>query len=71
MAGQQFEYGFDEISNRTSTQAGRDYHGQNLRSATYDANDLNQYTNRTVPGYIDIINVANNNAPTHTCPFSI
>ena len=55
MAGQQFEYAFDTIGNRTSTQAGGDQNGANLRSATYAANNLNQYTNRTVPGYVDIM----------------
>ena len=28
---------------------------QNLRSASYTANNLNQYTQRTVPGYVDIM----------------
>ena len=50
VAGQQFEYAFDDIGNRTSTKAGGDAAGANLRTATYNMNSLNQYTNRTVPG---------------------
>ena len=41
--GQQFEYAFDDIGNRTSTKAGGDQNGANLRSANYTANNLNQY----------------------------
>lgn len=59
VAGQQFEYAHDDIGNRTSTKAGGDENGANLRSATYSANNLNQYTNRTVPGAVDIIGAAN------------
>jgi RHS repeat-associated protein len=55
VAGQQFQYAFDNIGNRTSTGAGGDQNGQNLRSASYTANNLNQYTSRTVPGGVDII----------------
>jgi RHS repeat-associated protein len=71
VAGQQFEYNFDDIGNRTSTKAGGDNVGQSLRPATYSANALNQYTSRDIPAAIDIIGVAlagssvlvNNNAP--------
>ena len=42
VAGQQFEYGFDDFGNRTSIKSGGDALGQNLRSAThfvcYDGN---------------------------------
>ena len=58
MAGQQFEYGFDDIGNRKSTKAGGDQNGSGLRSASYGANGLNQYTNRTVPGAYDILGAA-------------
>jgi len=58
VAGEQFTYTFDDIGNRTATQAGGDQFGGNLRSATYSANSLNQYTNRTVPGAVDIIGEA-------------
>ena len=56
---QQFEYAHNDIGNRSSTKAGGDEIGLNLRSATYSVNNLNQYTNRTVPGAVDIIGVAN------------
>ncbi len=58
MAGQQFEFAFDDIGNRTSTLAGGDANGTGLRSASYGANALNQYTNRTVPGAVDILGAA-------------
>jgi len=47
------------FGNRSSTRAGGDEKGLNLRSAAYSVNDLNQYTNRTVPGGVDIVGVAN------------
>jgi RHS repeat-associated protein len=59
VAGQQFEYVFDDIGNRASTKSGGDSTGANLRSATYTANNLNQYTSRDVPGTVDIIGAAN------------
>src|SRR5438128_195827 len=59
VAGQQFEYTFDDIGNRTSTKAGGDASGQSLRPANYSANALNQYTSRDVPGTNDIIGMAN------------
>jgi RHS repeat-associated protein len=58
VAGQQFDYGFDNIGNRTKTLSGGDQSGLNQRAATYGANNLNQYTNRTVPGFADIIGTA-------------
>jgi RHS repeat-associated protein len=59
VAGQQFDYSFDNIGNRTQTLAGGDQSGLNQRSATYGANNLNQYTNRsTVPGFADILGTA-------------
>jgi RHS repeat-associated protein len=62
VAGQQFEYAFDDIGNRTQTKAGGDVAGANLRTATYSANSLNQYTSRTVPGYLNVIGSAATNA---------
>ena len=62
VAGQQFEYAYDDIGNRTSTKEGGDSGGDSLRSAAYSANVLNQYTNRTVPGAADIIGIAHPNA---------
>jgi RHS repeat-associated protein len=62
VAGQQFEYAFDDLGNRTQTKAGGDAAGANLRSASYTANSLNQYTSRTVPGYLNVIGTAATNA---------
>jgi RHS repeat-associated protein len=60
--GQQFEYGFDDIGNRTSTKAGGDANGANLRSASYTATPTNTYSSRTVPGGFDVVGLANNAA---------
>ena len=62
VAGQQFTYNFDDIGNRKSTAAGGDGSGLNLRTANYTANNLNQYTSRDVPGYVDVLGSANANA---------
>ena len=62
VAGQQFTYNFDDIGNRKSTAAGGDASGNNLRSANYTANNLNQYTSRDVPGYATVLGSANPNA---------
>ena len=62
MAGQQFTYNFDDIGNRKSTASGGDASGNNLRSANYAANSLNQYTSRDVPGYATVLGSANPNA---------
>jgi RHS repeat-associated protein len=58
VAGQQFEYSFDDIGNRTGTKAGGDENGVGLRAAAYSANDLNQYTSRDVPGAVDAMGIA-------------
>ena len=58
VAGQQFDYTFDNIGNRTQTLAGGDQSGLNQRLATYGANNLNQYTNRSIPGYVDVMGIA-------------
>jgi RHS repeat-associated protein len=51
--GKQFEYGFDDIGNRTVARFGGDAAGNNLREADYGAaNELNQLTTREVPGSI-------------------
>src|SRR5258708_2456480 len=59
VSGQQFEYAQADISNRSSTKAGGDPSGNNVRVATYSVNNLNQYTNRTVPGAVDVTGIAN------------
>ncbi|HWV99693.1 MAG TPA: hypothetical protein VNZ64_08385 [Candidatus Acidoferrum sp.] len=58
VAGQQFDYSFDTIGNRTQTKAGGDAAGANQRVANYFANLLNQYTNRDVPGAVDIMGIS-------------
>ena len=58
VAGQQFEYAYDQIGNRTATKAGGDTNGMNLRLANYTNNTLDQITGRAVPGYADVIGAA-------------
>jgi RHS repeat-associated protein len=58
VAGQLFDYSFDDIGNRTQTLAGGDQNGADQRFASYGANSLNQYTNRDVPGFVDIMGLA-------------
>jgi RHS repeat-associated protein len=55
VAGQQFDYSFDDIGNRTWTT-------NNSRAAHYLANSLNQYTSRDVPGFVNALGSANSNA---------
>lgn len=58
VAGQQFEYVFDQIGNRTSTKVGGDASGGSLRPAAYVADFLNRYSQRDVSGYVDILGLA-------------
>ncbi len=58
VAGQQFEYAFDDIGNRTETKAGGDASGSNLRTSAYYPNALNQYWSNTVPGAVEVMGVA-------------
>jgi RHS repeat-associated protein len=62
VAGQQFTYNFDDIGNRKTTASGGDQSGAGLRPAFYSANNLNQYTSRDVPGYVNVLGSANSNA---------
>ena len=62
VAGQQNEYAFDDIGNRTTTKTGGDANGANLRTSTYTSNSRNQYTARTVPGAFDVLGIANSAA---------
>ena len=62
VAGQQFEYGFDDIGNRTNTSKGGDEQGNNMRSSTYTTNYQNELTQRTVPSYEEIQGTANASA---------
>ena len=61
MAGQQHEYAFDDIGNRSTAKAGGDENGANLRTVTYAPNRLNQYTSRTFTSgrYLDVVGLAN------------
>src|SRR5207249_7423452 len=70
VAGQQFAYGFDDIGNRTSAQAGGDQSGAGLRPASYAANLLNQHSSRTVPAAVDILGSAANTATVTVNNFS-
>ena len=60
VAGQQFGYAFDDIGNRQTTQAGGSEFGADQRWANYTANNLNQYTSRTVPNAADVIGSSTN-----------
>jgi RHS repeat-associated protein len=62
VAGQQFEYAFDDIGNRRTTANGGDQYGANLRYASYSANNLNELTSRTAPGFREDLGSANSNA---------
>jgi RHS repeat-associated protein len=54
MPGQQHEYTYDDIGNRKTAKSGGNQYGTSLRESTYEVNALNQYTNRTVPGYLEV-----------------
>ena len=56
--GAQTEYNFDNIGNRSSARNGGNQVGS-LRQSNYTANSLNQYSQRTVPGAIDVTGSAN------------
>ena len=60
--GQQFTSSFDDIGNRRSTAQGGNEFGTGLRHANYTVNSVNQYTQRTVPGAVDVIGTATNTA---------
>ena len=62
VAGQQFEYLFDEIGNRVQSKSGGNVDGSNLRTSDYLVNALNQVTNRTIPDKFDVIGSAASNA---------
>ncbi|NMC82331.1 MAG: RHS repeat-associated core domain-containing protein, partial [Armatimonadetes bacterium] len=55
VAGQQFDYGFDDIGNRQTT-------ARDSRSAFYTNNLLNQITDRMVPGYVNVLGTATSTA---------
>ena len=47
VAGEQFEYTFDDIGNRKQSRYGGDANGAGLRRFNYSVNALNQYTTRS------------------------
>jgi RHS repeat-associated protein len=53
VAGQQFDYTFDTIGNRKNTG------GRASAVSTYSVNRLNQYSQRSVPGQVDVLGIAN------------
>jgi RHS repeat-associated protein len=59
VAGQQYEYAFDDIGNRKSASMGGDANWGPLRQASYTANRLNQFSQRDVPAAVDILGIAN------------
>jgi RHS repeat-associated protein len=59
--GQQFEYDFDDIGNRTQVRSGGDKSGSNLRPSGYamtTSDELNQYASRDITGYLPITGYA-------------
>lgn len=60
VAGQQYEYAFDDIGNRNSTSFGGDETGADLRTAAYTNSVLNQLTGRRFPGYVETLGAATN-----------
>jgi YD repeat-containing protein len=62
VAGQQFEYAFDDIGNRRWTRSGGNGAGANLRQSSHTNNLLNQITGRSVPGYVEVLGTAATNA---------
>jgi len=62
VAGQQFEYVFDDIGNRRTVSEGGNAAGTGLRQAAYSPTLLNQDSQRTVPNSVDVIGNANQSA---------
>ena len=58
VAGQQYEYGYDDIGNRTKASSGGDGMGTNLRTAVSSSSLVNQLGSRQVPATFDVIGVA-------------
>jgi len=62
VAGQQFEYGFDDIGNRELAKSGGNSSGTGLRTETYTPTLLNQYSQRTEANTFDVMGLANASA---------
>ena len=59
--GAQTENSYDTLGNRTSAKSGGNQLNQ-LRQSTFTTNSLNQYSQRSVPGAVDITGTANSAA---------
>jgi len=64
LAGQQFEYDFDDIRNRTKSRFGGDSTGNNLREINYTPNAVNQYNSIETPPYTNVLAKAQSSAVT-------
>ena len=62
VAGQQYQYAYDNIGNRTRAGSGGNEWGAGLRYADFTANALNQYESQTVPATLDVLGTATNAA---------
>ena len=58
VSGQQFAFSYDAIGNRSYTSVGGNADGTGMRQAQYGVNGINQYTNREVPGFIEVSGTA-------------
>lgn len=58
VAGQQYEYSYDSIGNRTVTQSGGSQFGTSLRQTTWTVNELNQTITNAAYGYVNIFGEA-------------
>src|SRR5205085_7364085 len=58
---QQFQYAYDNIGNRSAVSFGDSGLGT-LRSVSYFANSLNEYSTRGVPTYLDILGICQGSA---------
>src|SRR6185369_1029756 len=59
--GAQTEYFFDNLGNRSTSKKGGNQFGA-LRQSNYTTNSLNQYSQRSVPGAVDVTGTANASA---------
>ena len=55
LAGWQQAFAYDNLGNRNWTREGGDANGANLRQIDYTPNTLNQYTEITRPGVVDVL----------------
>ncbi|MCD6052247.1 MAG: hypothetical protein K0Q55_3665, partial [Verrucomicrobia bacterium] len=58
VSGQQYEYAFDDIGNRTGVKQ----NGNEKRKGNYQVGEANEYGLRTVPGYADVMGSVRTNA---------